>query len=366
MSRSAKALLATLAVLLLAPAAAGAAQPLPIDGGDATLILDGKLRRTLDAAGAELEPLKPAHRLEKTIVLPLKAEGGFELRFGTGYAFLRGGLRLRAGGRSVAVRRLVLNTAKKRLSGRIAGRPVTLAATDEVRAYRTGLGLLVKVGSLRLTSAAADLLGAKLRQPDLFRPHRLLGRVTLGAQLFTVPVTKGTIDFSLDDGFVQKLTGLGVSVVPYGPATLLSAAPLTFSFGELRGEIDPQFEHGSVISTKEQGLSLIQPGSPESREVTWRGIGIGFENGFGTEGSDVVTASWTVPLGLSAGPTLGQIEFGASPSYDGKGETFTAPRTPATLSPYAVKPLNDAFAGGKEAFKAGEPLGSFSFVAFVD
>lgn len=367
MSHFAKAFAATLALLLLIPAGAAAvsSQSVGIDGGNATVILDGKLRRALDAAGIEAEPLKPAHRLGKTIVLPLAREGGFELRYGTGYAFLRGGIRFSAGGKSVAIRRLVLNTAKKRLSGAVAGRAVTLAATDEVKASRTDLGILVKVGSLRLTTRSAAIIGSKLGRPDLFKPHRLLGRVTVGAPLWAVPVTKGTLDFALDDGFVQKLSGLGVSIAPYGPANLLSAAPLTYSFGDLKGEIDPQFVHGRVVSTKDQGLTLIQAGSPEPREVTWRGIGISFENGYGTEGSDVVTASWTVPLGLTGGLTLGQIEFGTSPSFDGKGGVFTAPRTPATLPPYAVKPLNEAFAGGKDVFTAGEPLGSFSFVAFV-
>ncbi|HEX5989763.1 MAG TPA: hypothetical protein VFY75_06095 [Solirubrobacterales bacterium] len=369
MSHCAKAVLTALVALLLVPAGATAvsSKALPIDeGGDATFILDGKLRRTLDAAGIEVEPLRPAHRLEKTILLPAKGEGGFELRFGTGYAFLRGGLRLRGDGHSVAIRHLVLNTAKKRLSGKIGGRTLTLAATDEVKAYRTGLGLLVKVGSLRLTARAAELIGAKLRRPDLFRPHRLLGRLSLAAPLFTVPVTKGTIDFSLDEGFVRKLTDLGVSIVPGGSTTLLNAAPLTFSFGNLGGEIDPEFEHGRVIVTGEDSLRLVQANTSPPREVIWRAIGVNFENGYGTEGSDVVVASWGLPLGLAADPPLGQVEFGTSPSFDGKGGFFTSPRTPATLSPYAVKPLDDAFAGGKAVFTAGEPLGSFSFVAFVE
>lgn len=368
MSHFAKAFAATLALLLLIPAGAAAvsSQAVGIDGGDATVILDGKLRHALDAAGIEAEPLKPAHRLAKTIVLPLKPEGGFELRYGTGYAFLRGGIRLSADGRSVAIRRLVLNTTKQRLSGVVAGRAITLAGTDEVKASRTDLGILVKVGSLRLTPRSAAIIGSKLGRPDLFKPHRLLGRVSIGAPLWAVPVTKGTIDFSLDDGFVQKLSGLGVSVAPYGPATLLSAAPLTYSFGDLKGEIDPQFEHGQVIASRDQGLKLVQAGSPEPREAIWREIRIGFENGYGGVGSDVVTASWTLPLGVAGGaPALGQIEFGTSPSYDAKGGVFSSSRTPATLSPYAVKPLNDAFAGGKEVFTAGEPLGSFSFVAFV-
>ena len=45
--------------------------------------------------------------------------------------------------------------------------------------------------------------------------------------------------------------------------------------------------------------------------------------------------------------------------------TFSASTVAATVSPYAVQSLNGAFAEGKPVFSAGEPLGSFSFVAGV-
>lgn len=352
-----------LAALALLPAGVAARSFAIDEGGNTSILLDGKLRRALDRAGIEVEPLKPAHRLEKAIVLPVKPEGGFEAGHGAGYAFLRGGIRLRAGRRSVAIKRMVLDTAKEFLLATVAGRKVRLAATDEVKAYRRSLGILVKVGSLRLTTEAAPIIAAKLGRPDVFRPHRLLGRAVLGAPLFTAPVTSGAIHFSLDEGFRQKLESLGVSVAPYGSATQASPA-LAFSFTQVEGDIDPEFEHGELLAGKEEGLRLVQAGSPP-REVIWRAIRIGFENGFGGEGGDVVAASWALPSGANGGMPIGQIEFGSTPTYDEKAAVFTGPPALATLSPYAVQPLNEAFGGGKAVFAAGEPLGGFSFTASV-
>lgn len=196
--------LGILVALALLPSAAAA---YPSKGGGIagnsaiTISLDGKLRQALEGAGVEVLPLKPAHMDGKALAFPLKEEGIFEPRFGTGYAFLRGGIRLRTDKRTVTVRKLVLNTAKKRLTAVVTGQTITLAAVDDVKARRTDFGIVVKVGTLRLTTKGAQLVGGKLARPDLFRPHRLLGRAVLVGEFSTVPVTGGTIDFSFDEGF---------------------------------------------------------------------------------------------------------------------------------------------------------------------
>jgi hypothetical protein len=355
------------ALLALLPAGAAA---YPSKGGaiaghsTITISLDGKLRQALDKAGVEVLPLKPAGLKGKALRFPLKEEGIFEPRFGTGYAFLEGGIRLRARSRSVAVRRLVLNTAKKRLTAVVSGHTITLAATDDVKAHRTDLGIVVKVGALRLTTKGAQLVGGQLGQRDLFKPHKLLGRAVLAGEFSTVPVTGGTIDFSFDEGFRHKLEALGVSISTTGTANPLGSAPLAYRFPEVKGEINRTLTHGG-IRTGNDGLTFVQPASPQPRIVVWTDIGFGFENGFGGEGSDVAVASWRLPDGQRNGAPIGQIEFGESPTFNSKTGTFSAGPVSATLSPYAVQPLNDAFAEGKAFFSAGEPLGSFSFSAGV-
>ncbi len=356
-----------LALLALLPVGAAA---YPSKGGGIagnstiTIALDGKLRQALDRAGVKVLPLKPAGFKGRALRFPLKEEGIFEPRFGTGYAFLKGGIRLRAGSRSVAVRRLVLNTAKKRLTAVVSGHTITLAATDDVKAHRTDLGIVVRVETLRLTTKGAQLVGDGLGRRDLFRPHRLLGRATLAGEFFTVPVTNGAIDFSFDEGFRHKLEALGVSISTTGTVTQLGSAPLAYRFPEVKGEINRTLTHGG-IGIGNDGLTFVQPASPQPRVVTWTRIGLGFENGFGGEGSDVTTASWGLPDGQRSGGPIGQIDFGETPAFDPKTGTFSAGPVAATVSPYAVQPLNDAFAEGKPLFTAGEPLGSFSFVAGV-
>jgi hypothetical protein len=356
-------LLLAFALLALLPAGAAA---YPSKGGGiagnstVTISLDGKLHQALEKAGIQVLPLKPAGLKGKALRFPLKEEGIFEPRFGTGYAFLRGGIRLRSDGRTVAARRLVLNTAKKRLTAVVSGHTITLAATDDVKAHRTDLGIVIKVETLRLTTKGAQLLGSELGRPDLLRPHKLLGRAVLTGEFFTVPVTGGTIDFSLDEGFRHKLESLGVSISTTGTVTPTGSAPLAYLFPEVKGEINRTLSHGG-IRTGNDGLTFVQPASPQPRIVTWTEIGLGFDNGFGGEGSDVATAVWHLPDGQRSGAPIGQIEFGESPAFDPTTGTFSAGPVAATLSPYATQPLNDAFAEGKPFFTAGEPLGSFAF-----
>lgn len=354
-----------LAFILLALLPAGAAAYPSKGGGIAghstiTISLDGKLRQALDKAGVQVLPLKPGHLDGKALRFPLEEEGIFEPRFGTGYAFLRGGIRLRSGSRAVAVRRLILNTAKKRLTAVVSGHTITLAATDDVKAHRTDLGIVVKVETLRLTAKGAQLIGGELGQRDLFRSHKPLGRGVVAAEFLTVPVTGGEIDFSFDEGFRHKLEAIGVSISTTGTVNPIGSVPLAYQFPEVKGEINRTLTHGG-IGTGNDGLTFVQPASPQPRIVTWTDIGLGFENGFGGEGSDVATASWGLPDGQRRGAPIGQIEFGESPLFDSRSGTLSAGPVAATLSPYAVQPLNDAFAEGKAFFAAGEPLGSFAF-----
>ncbi|HEY6730485.1 MAG TPA: hypothetical protein VI039_05620 [Solirubrobacterales bacterium] len=355
----AKTVLALCAALLLLPAAASA-YPLKggsLAGGKTNFVLDGSLRRAMDAAGIKLLPIAPGKAKGAAIQLPI-TEGMMEPRYGSGYVYQGGGFKIQAGGRSVSVRRLILNTAKQKLTGVIAGRAMTVAKTDEVKGFRTDFGLAVKVGALRLSEKAATLISGRLGVNDIFRAHRSLGRATVAGVLGVVPITGGSIKFSLAPEFVQKLESLSVSVSVNGTGTTSGSPPYSFDFPEVQGELNRRFTHGAIGTTND-GLKFLQPASPAPKEVNWASLGILFENGFGGEGGDVVVGRWT---GVSAVGPIGQIEFGSSPVFDPRKGEFTAPPTSATLSPYAAGPLNEAFAGGKEIFKAGEPLGAFSFV----
>jgi len=350
-------LFTALAVAASAPATASAypSKGGAVASGKATIVFEPALRQALEARGIAISPLRPGRAKGAAIAMPVR-EGSLEPRFGSGYVFQRGGFRLRGPAGAVAVRNLVLNTNKKRLSGAVAGHQVTLAGVDDVRGGRTDFGIDVEAGTLRLTPKAAKLIGAALDARGLFRPRAPLGRELVSARLFTVPVTGGTIDFSLDEGFRQKLESLGVAVSPYEAATPLSAVPLAYSFPQVKGEIDRRLAHGRVF-TSNDGLRLVQAGAtPLPREVLWGGLAIGFENGYGGEGSDVVSAG----AGAGGGP-IGQIDFGSAPAYDPKAGTLTAAPTAATLSPYVVPFLNDTFAPGRAPFVAGEPLGTFAF-----
>jgi hypothetical protein len=346
----------------LQPAVAAAGPPGgPVAGGRTTLELDADLQELLAREGVELVALRPAKGHGRTVSMPV-SEGMLESTYGSGYVFQQGGFRFRSGHRKLTVFKPVLNTAKRRLSATVAGKAITIASVDDVHARRSDFGIDVKVGELRFTKRAARIFDRELGLRDVFERGHLLGAATIATESFTVPVRGGRMELSLDEGFRQKLESLGVAISPYEAATALSPAPPAYSFPVLKGDIERHLAHGG-IGTGRDGIRLVQAGVPESREVIWGPIGINFENGFGGVGSDVVTARWGLPLGVSAVGPIGQIEFGTAPGFDPSTSTITGAPTAATLSPYAAAPLNDAFAPGRQSFVAGEPLGTFSFVA---
>ncbi|HEX2265205.1 MAG TPA: hypothetical protein VHH14_02875, partial [Solirubrobacterales bacterium] len=283
MNHFAKAFATVLALLTLLPAGASA-YPLQggsLEAGKTTFTFDRTIRRAMDAAGIEATPLAPARKTGRwAIRLPI-SEGMLEPRFGSGYAFQRGGIMLRAGGRSVALRRLILNTAKKRLTGAVAGHPIVVAKVDDVKGWRTDFGLAVRVKSVRLTEKAADIISARLRVDGVFRPHRSLGLAHVSGTLFTVPVTEGTIQLVLDQGFQQKLASLGVALSTTGEAAQTGVN--VFQFPAVKGDVNRRLTHGG-IGTTDDGLRFAQAG-PSPREISWASIGLGFESGFGGEGS---------------------------------------------------------------------------------
>src|SRR4029077_18459931 len=106
-------------------------------------------------------------------------------------------------------------------------------------------------------------------------PHGLLGAPAPPPKSPTAPLPKGTIDFSFDEGFRHKLEALGVSISTTGTVTQLGTAPLAYQFPEVKGEINRALTHGG-IGIGNDGLTFVQPASPQPRIVTWTRIGLNF------------------------------------------------------------------------------------------
>jgi hypothetical protein len=352
--------LAALCLLGLALSPVPPAGADPVESGKTKLILNPALYRALEAEGVRVVGLRPAKVDRRVVTMPID-EGILEAGHGTGYVFERGGFRFQAERGSLTIRNPILNTAKRRLNATIESKNVVVATTEGIRGRRAEFGIDVKVRSLLLTGKGARVLNRALGLHGVFVAGRSLGEALISIETDTVPIAGGSLEFSFDERFREKLQSLGITVSPFESATQVSAVPLAYSFGEVKGDVNRYLSHGGIATTND-GLRLVQAGAPEPREAIWGSLGIGFENGFGGEASDVVLARWRVPLGISAVGPIGQIEFG-SPPFDAKNGRILGGPSFATLSPFAVQPLNDTFAAGKSPspFYTGEPLGTFSF-----
>ncbi len=347
-----------LALLGLLTVVAGASA-VGIESGKTRLKLDPALFKRLEENSIRVKALKPGTLKGRTATLPV-TEGLLETRLGTGYLFFGGGLRFTSPRGSVALRKPIQNTAKQTLRGALGGYEVKIATPEGVKVDEKNFDIDLGVGGLALTGRAASILNKGLGTPGVFKAGQSLGSTASVVQPPTVEIDGGSFEFALDPGFSQKLQSLGVSVAPYEATTPIGSAPPAFRFSAFGGDISRHLAHGGIGSGSHGGLSLVQSG-PEARTITWPGFGLDFENGFGGPSSDVVTTSWKVPAGFSAFGPIGQLDFGTKPAFDAKKGIVAAGPVAATLSPFAVGPLNQIFAAGKAVFATDEPLGSFSF-----
>jgi hypothetical protein len=347
--------LATLLALLLGPAPAGAE---PIADGQTSFRLDRALYERLQANGVRVERLKPGKADRRVVTLPVSS-GLLEPTYGSGYLYYAGGVRLRAGGHRVVLKRLVLNTAEHWLRGRVAGRELTVASVLDQRVGHNGFD--IEVGTkLRLSGGAATLLDRRLGLPGLFRGGQPLAGANTVARPETVSVGGGTITLSLDPRFLAKLGQLGIAVGPSEGATQLDGSPPTFSIPVLNGSIAPDLSSGALVC--QGGLVFSEDGSPP-RQARFIGLSLALD-------SDRLAAAIDVdprPMdgALFGTAPLAAVDFGAvTPQVDPGAGSIAAPGVAATLEPYAAAPLNEAFPAPPAqppSFTAGEPFATVSF-----
>lgn len=338
-----------LAALAAAPSASARLAE-SLAGGKTTFVLDKRLFTALEAAGVGIEPLGQATLDGRRIEMPL-ASGFLEYGRGTGYAFERGGLRFRGPGGAATVRKLVLNTAKGKLTGRVNGHAVALAWTRGVDGTPTRYGLEVAVNRLVLSGAGARDLGRALGRRNLFAPGATFARARVSGETYVVPLEPAEIAFSFDEAFRAKLAALGIAVSASGAATETATAPLSFAFPDATGQGNRGVTQGVVGSRS--FLHLTRGSFPDAQEAT-----------VAVSASLEALYAGTVSKGGSAfsGAPLGEGDLAAATVFDPAPGTLSAPPTPVSLAPYGAQVLNEAFAPGMPAqFSAGEALGLLSF-----
>lgn len=352
-----------LVCLLLLPAVCSAAAPAPassVESATTTISPSKGFRALLAREGVKLVGAGAAKNGKGTIELP-GLEGVLEPTYGSGSVSLEGTLRFQAGSRKILLRKLVLNTAKKRLTATLGGKTIAIAKLERTSATQTTFGVDVKIGALRLTEKAARLLGQRLGLDGPLGAGRSLGRGTLGAELQAVRTGPGTFEFRFDEGFRQKLVALGIAATNFENGTQASALPLAFSWAMESATINRGLTYGGA-GAGEGGVAFVQGEGAGTTTVRLWHLGVDFE-------SNTSAAFWEArgPNGsfLSIyGSAFGQLDARGATRVDEAANTVSMAPTAATLAPGAAMTLNEAFAAGKATqFVAGETLGSFSFSA---
>lgn len=317
--------------------------------GEAHFVLDRALTTALDQAQVRVIGLGEARVKGRKVTMPLSS-GYFEYGRGTGYAFERGGLALRGPGGSVSLRKLVLNTAKRRFSAKVDGRDTVLAYPERVDGRPTRYGLEVAVRRLALTGAGARALNRALGLKGVFVTGSTLATARVEGETYIVPVSRTNLQFTFDEGFHQKLADLGVSVAPIGAAQQLGLAPLAFSFPDATGYGNKRLSNGTISSRN--ALRLTQGTFPDQHEVTI-GISVSFESTL----VGIARETWPASRG---GAPFGETGAVGVALIDAKAGRFEVPPAAVRLSSYGAPELNSAFAILSRQFAVGEPVGTVS------
>jgi len=212
---------ALFALLAFAPYASATADP--VESGSATITLNNGFTKYLKTFGIKTTKISPTKLKGKKATF--KVTGGeVDPTNGAGTVNLAGGLKFKAGKKSAPVKGLSLNTAKKALFAKVAGKKVKLATVSGYSFTRAGFGVSMTVKKLKLTKAAAKKLNKKLGyakgKPKPFIANKLMGSAKAEEQPATVAIVPGgNVSFNADQDLLLKLKDVEANAAVIAPTT---------------------------------------------------------------------------------------------------------------------------------------------------
>jgi len=225
MARGTKLPLAVLAAALfalLAFAPFASAAPDPVESGSATVTLNSGFVKSLKKHGVKIVKIKPAKLKGKKATFPVVG-GEMDPTNGVGTLKLGGGLTFKHGKKKAPVKALVIDTKKKGLFAKVAGKKVKLATVAGWSYTRAGFGVALTVKKLKLTKAAAKKLNKKLgftKGKKPFVGNKLMGSAKAEEQPATVTVLPGgNVSFKADQELLLKLKDVETEAKVIAPTT---------------------------------------------------------------------------------------------------------------------------------------------------
>jgi hypothetical protein len=323
--------LAALALLTAAPLAQATYDP--VGSGTTKLTLDKAFSSFLKKEGIALTAKAGAKRKGKTITLPV-ISGNLDPTLGMGEIAQEGTVAFQGAKGKVPLRNVTVKTKQATLIAKVGGGQLKVATSSKRSSVRSGFGTKYSAKQLKLTAKVATRLNKKLRPETPFAQGQVVGALTTTAQpqLITI-LEQNRASVVLDPAL--------------GP---------TFTFPVIPG--------GAISSSGTEG-TLRTGGSFEFLQL---GAGQVFQHEFWL---DLGTRSDTAEVDVQPTPAfpgkLGRVgAYEIAPGAivsDPKARTISLSGASLVLTAATAQTFNEAFAAGKEEFKAGEALGAVSFVA---
>jgi hypothetical protein len=324
----------------------------PVGGGTTKLLLDKRFVSFLAEDGIKLTASAGAKRKGNTISLPVSG-GNVDPTIGKGEIEQEGTIVFEGARKRVPLRDLVVKTKHSPLIAKVGGSQLKIATSPKLSSKRKGFGTAFSAKTLELSAKVATRLNKKLRPRVPFTAGQPLGSLTSNARPRLVTITEsGRATLVFDPPFLAKLAGRFVSVNPIFPAEHTGG---TFSFPiVVGGAIAPDGSEGTLRTGGSVELLQLDAG-----QVFWQELWVDLGAGSGSAEVDVEpTPAFPGKLGR-----IGVFGFGAiTVSSSAKARTISVVG-PLVLDTQTAATLNEAFAEGKESFRAGEEAGSLSFAA---
>ncbi len=372
-------MLAAALVALLAFAPFASAAPDPIGSGMSKLYLKKGFEKKLDNLDVKVvkygSGTVKGHQLQVAVnvtggsVDPLTGQGNVTNK-------MSGGFKLKYGKRTVPIYGFEVNTTKEWVRATIAGATMKLGSLAKMSFSRNGFGSSLVSGRLALTDNAAKRISNKLGLRNALSGGRVISNSYTNAQPSTVAILgeQTSTQLALSKEALVKLASLPVpvklSLIP--PATVAGvsseATPIA-SFPITGGEISPYATVGTVMHSG--GLKLEQNLEKFGKGITTLEMAnIWLDFGAKTASVEVIITNpveTKANLGNLGRASIADIDLsGAVITSDPVNRKVSVQNGYAALQAVTAATLNQVFAEplkAGEVFKAGDPLGHFTFTA---
>ena len=341
--------------LLLVPSLCQAAYD-PIASGTTKLILDKGFLASMKKVGVKVSATSPAKLKGSTLTLPVSG-GKSDPTIAKAEIEQEGTIVFQSGKRKVPLRAIELKTKHTPLFAKVGGSQLKVATSKATKVSRAGFGTTFNATKLELTQKVATRLNKKLRSTDFFKAGQTIGKIQSQALPERVTILpQGQATLTPDPAILAKFKALFVSLNPISPAEL-APGPL-FHF---------PIALGSQIAPDASSGTLRLGGAIEALQL---GAGQVFQKEFWL---DLAAKDTSSEVDLEPTPAfpgkLGRVGTyaigmgGASVLSDPKSRTISVSNAVFSLDAQTAQSFNEAFAGGKAVFGAGEVFGTVGFGA---